>query len=213
MDTRWDGAAGLNVRTHVVHIRHGAISPLGPMIRERSLCAYRRRCRERRWRRQRPDPRNLRPHSAARCIEGAVSALTSGRDLRHWAALRRCHVSAVFKGHGTCRLNRVINIIIVPPSPPPSSSSSSPHRRCTDTSIGMRDSDALEINLEKNGAYLTEPRMNRGGLNSMIPPRQGKLTYLCICSPNCWFERGNERETRNSHKTKRNLPFTFLDSL
>jgi len=43
MDTRWDGAAGLNVRniqTHVVHIQHGPISPLDPMIRERSLCAY-----------------------------------------------------------------------------------------------------------------------------------------------------------------------------
>lgn len=81
----------------------------------------------------------------------------------------------------------------------------------TDTPIGMRDSDALEIDLRENGNVPYGAACeSSGGSNSTIP-RRGKLTYLCICSPNRRFEGGNERD--NSHKTKRNSPFTFLDSL
>ena len=73
MDTRWDGAAGLNVRTHVVHIQRGAISLLGPMIRERSLCAYVVGDADGCDGDDGSDlTLNVHSHSAARCMEDAV---------------------------------------------------------------------------------------------------------------------------------------------
>lgn len=70
-----------------------------------------------------PDLRNVRSHPGDQVYRGLrVSALTSGRGLRHWAALRRCHVSTVVQR--SRHVPGVVNIIIVPPPLP-----SSPPRR------------------------------------------------------------------------------------
>jgi len=48
-----------------------------------------------------PDPRNMRSHSAGRAGASEDTVSASGRDVHRWL-LVGCHVSAAFKGHGTC---------------------------------------------------------------------------------------------------------------